>query len=307
MVPMDGATDATMIRIPERPVRKNENPFANYTIASPGYFSSVGTPLLRGRDFLDTDTDHSTPVTIINSSMANKFWPGENPIGKQLALGSPAYPPMTIVGVVPNIKHLSLRDEPGPEMYVPFTQKPFPSMLIMHFVLRCKADPGSLIGSVRASLRSLDPDLPIARVTTLEAIVANSIAGQRFSMLLLGAFAATSLLLASCGLYGLISYSVGQRTREVGIRVALGAERGAVIGMFLGQGARLVSVGIVLGLVAAAGVTHAMAGFLYGVQPTDAGTFSCVSLLLIAVALLACYVPARRATRIDPIVALRHD
>jgi len=305
-VPLDGATDGTMIRIPGRAAAgAKERPFANYTIASPGYFSAVGTPLLRGRVFVDTDTARSLPVAIINNAMAKKFWPNEDPVGKTVGLGDPQFPAMTIVGIVADVKRLSLRENPGPEMYVPYTQKPYPSMLTMHVVLRVRTDPVSLAGSVRDAIRSLDAGLPVAKLTTLTRVFEDSMAAPRFAMLLLGSFGTLALLLAAIGLYGVISYSVAGRTREIGIRMALGAERGAVLGMVLGQGARLAGLGLVIGLISAWGVTRLMASVLYGVEATDAATFSAVSVLLSAVALLACYLPALRATRVDPMSALR--
>jgi putative ABC transport system permease protein len=303
---MDGATEGSMIRIPGHPAAKvKENPFANYTIASPGYFPAVGTPVLRGRGFLETDTADSLRVAMINEAMAKKFWPGEEALGKQLGLADPAYPLMTIVGIVADVKHVSLREDPGPEMYVPYTQKPYPSMLSMHVVLRTRADPASAVRGAHEAVRELDRDLPVAKVTTLAALIDDSVAGPRFSIFLLGAFGTLALLLAFFGMYGVISYSVTQRTREIGIRMALGAQPRTVLGMVLGQGARLAGLGIAIGLVTALGVSRMMANLLYGVKPTDASTFAVVSLLLATVALLACYLPARRATRVDPTAALR--
>lgn len=308
-VPMGGATEASIIRIPDRPTQNDpdKRPFANYTIASPGYFSAVGTPLLRGRDFLESDTSDSPPVVVINNTMANKFWPGEEPVGKQVGLGSSRFPLMTIIGIVADVKRLSLRESPGPEMYVPYTQKVYPSMQIMHVVLRSTNDVASVTGSVREAINKLDPDLPMAKVTTLTNLVDNSLAQPRFSMLLLSAFGAIALLLACLGVYGVISYSVVQRTQEIGIRLAVGAQPRQVLAMILGQGARLAGIGIAIGLLAALAVTRIMASFLYGVQATDPITFASVTLLLIVVALLACYLPARRATRIDPLIAIRYE
>jgi predicted permease len=308
-VPLGGATEGSQIRIPDHPTSTDQEkrPFANYTVASPGYFSALGTPLLRGRDFLESDTVDSVPVVIINNAMAEEFWPGEEPIGKQVGLGSLRFPLMTIIGIVADVKHLSLRESPAPEMYVPFTQKPYPSMLIMHVVLRSMSDAASLTGNVREAIGKLDPDLPMAKVTTLTTLVDNSLAQPRFSMLLLAAFGGIALLLACIGMYGVISYSVVQRTQEIGIRLALGAQPRQVLGMILGQGARLAGLGIVIGLLAAVGVTRIMASFLYGVRATDPVTFAGVTLLLAVVALLACYLPARRATRVDPIIALRYE
>jgi predicted permease len=307
-VPMGGAADSTGIRIPGKARGDyTAGPFAEYTIVSPGYFSAVGTPLLRGRDFLDSDTTDSGQVTVISSAMAKKFWPGEDPIGKQVGPGSARYPVATIIGIAADVKHLSVREEPGPEMYVLYNQKIWPSLLTMQFAVRTKADPASVNAGTREAIRSVDPDLPIAKVAPLTVIVKDSLTQSRFSMLLLGAFGALALILASIGIYGVISYSVGQRTREIGVRMALGAQRRNVLGLVLGQGARLAGLGIAIGLVAAIGVTRLMASLLFGVAPRDPLTFFAVPVLLMAIALLACYIPARRAMRVDPMVALRYE
>jgi predicted permease len=307
-LPMGGATDSTAIRFSNTPLPAGKkSPLANYTMASPGFFAAAGTPILRGREFLDTDAANSTPVVIINSAMAKEFWPGEDPVGKQVAPGSPLYPLETIVGVVADVKHISLREEPSPEMYVPYTQKVWPSLLTMDVVLRTSVDPASMASSVREAIHSVDSDLPLAKIATLKTVVDDSMTQQRFSVLLLGSFGAIALLLASIGMYGVISYSVMQRTQEIGIRMALGAKRGRVLAMVLGQGARLGALGIAIGLVTALALTRLMAGFLYGVRATDPLTFLGVSLLLLAVALVACWIPARRAMRVDPMIALRYE
>jgi predicted permease len=306
-IPMAGASDGSLIRLPDRPAAPGKEPFANYNIASPDYFSAVGTPLLRGRGFLDSDIASSTPVVIINAAMAKRFWHGGNPIGKQVGLADPQSPLMNVVGVVSDVKHLSLREEVGPEMYVPYTQKPFPSMLVMHVALRARIEASLLTGSAREEIHRLDPDLPISSVATLSTLLDESLISQRFAMYLIGAFGILSLLLACIGLYGVISYSVLQRTREMGIRMALGAKRTKVIGMVLGEGARLTGVGMAAGLLAALALTRLMANVLYGVQPNDWRTFAIVILLLAAVALAASYVPAYRASRVDPVTALRHE
>jgi putative ABC transport system permease protein len=307
-VPMGGAADSTGIRIPgHAPGNYTAGPFAEYTIVSPGYFSAVGTPLLRGRDFLDEDTPDSMQVTIISNAMAKKFWPDEDPIGKQVGPGSSRYPVATIIGIAADVRHLSVREEPGPEMYVLYNQKIWPSLLTMQFAVRTKENPASVAAGVREAIRSLDPDLPIAKVAPLTLLVGNSMTQPRFSMLLLAAFGVLAMILASIGVYGVISYSVGQRTREIGVRMALGAQRSNVLGLVLSQGARLAGLGIAIGLAAAFGVTRLMASFLFGVQPTDPLTFVAVPALLMCVALLACYIPARRATRVDPIIALRYE
>jgi predicted permease len=307
-VPLGGEGESTVIRMPDHPAAsQKEMPFADFTVISPGYFSAIGTPLLRGRDFLETDTTDSMPVAIVNAAMEKKYWPNEGAIGRQVGPGTTRFPLLTIVGVVPDVKHTSLREETAPEMYVLYNQKPWPSMLDMRVALRTKADPASATETVRENIHAIDPDLPLAKVATLTTLVDDSMSQPRFSVFLLGSFGALALLLASIGMYGVISYSVLQRTQEIGIRMALGAQRRKVFGMVLGQGARLAGLGIGIGLVAALGVTRLMASFLYGVRPTDPLTFAGVSLLLLGIALLACYLPARRATRVDPMVALKYE
>ncbi|MGE5243546.1 MAG: ADOP family duplicated permease [Betaproteobacteria bacterium] len=304
-VPMGGAGETTGVRIPEwRRVDGQSPPFAKYTIASPGYFAAVGTPILRGRGFLDTDTADSRPVAIVSAAMARKYWPGQDVIGRALSL--PIYSfDMTIVGVAADVKHQSFSEDPGPEMYVPLTQKPWPSMATMHVVLRTDGDPALVTAQARAAVRAMDPDLPIANVETLDQMAGDAMVRPRFAMLLLSAFGAMALALACVGLYGAVSASVTRRTREIGVRMALGAPTRRVFAMVVGEGARVAASGIVIGVVVSLAVLRTMAGFLYGVAATDPATFVAVSALLFAVALLACYVPARRATRVDPTTALR--
>ncbi len=307
-LPIGGATESTGIRIPDwTPPQSGIRRYANYTIASPGFFATVGAPILRGREFTESDTATSMPVIVINEAMAKKFWPGQDTIGKQVGPGSPLYPLGTIVGVVANVKHLSLREDPGPEMYVPYTQKVWPSLLTMDVVLRSHLDGASVVTSARNAIHAVDADLPITNVRPLASLVDDSVARPRFSMLLLTAFGVFALVLACIGIYGVISYSVAQRTREIGVRVALGATRLNIFGMILGQGARLAGLGIAIGVAVALGVTRMMSSFLYDVRPADPATFVVVCVILLSVAALACYLPARQATRVDPLIALRHD
>jgi putative ABC transport system permease protein len=308
MIPLDGAADFSGIRIPGRSRAKSrELPIVNYTIASPGFFSALGTSLLRGRPFLDSDVALSQPVAIVNRTMAAKFWPGVNPLGKQVGLASSNYPLMTIVGVVADVKHLSLREDPSPEVFVPYTQNPFPSMRVMHFIVRAKSLPAAFDRSLASAVHSLDAGLPVADMRTLQTIVDSSVARPRFATLVVGGLAAVSLVLACFGIYGVIAYSVKQRTREIGVRLALGAERAAVLRLVIGEGARLSGLGISIGLLAAAALTRLLSGLLFGVEPLNFAMFAAASALLLAIALLACYLPALRATRIDPIVALRYE
>jgi predicted permease len=306
-VPMGGAGESTGLRIPDRPIVRNEDrPFANFTVVSPSYFSAVGTTLLRGRDFLESDTADAPPVAIVNRAMAERFWPGKDALGKEV--GVPIAPfNMTVVGIVADVKHLTMRETPGPEIYVPFTQKPWPSMATMHVAVRTKGDPPNATAALRAAVAAIDPDVPLANVAALSTIVGDAVAQPRFSMYLLGAFGALAVLLACIGLYGAVSYAVAARAQEIGIRLALGATRVQVVRMVLEQGMRVTAAGVAAGLVAAIAAVRAIAAYLYGVEPTDPLTFAGVALALIAVGGLACYVPARRATRVDPIAAMRAE
>jgi predicted permease len=306
-VPMGDAPESTAFQIPDHPLADPKmSPIANYTIVSPGFFSTIGTALLRGRDFLDTDRADSVPVVIVNEAMAKKYWPGEDVLGKQVVIPV-QHAPMIIVGVVANMKHLSMREDPGPEMYVPYTQDVWPSMALMQIVLRTRGTPESVVSQARAAVQSVDRDLPIAKVTTLSTLTETSMAQSRFSMLLLGFFAALALVLALVGIYGVISYSVIQRKQEISIRIALGAQRSGIFGMIIGYGVRMAAVGVLSGLLVSFAVTRAMSSFLYGIKPADPATFACLSLFLMATVLLACYVPARRAAAVDPVRALRAD
>jgi len=311
VVPLAGPSDATAIRIPEHPAPDvAHSPEANYLFVSPDYFRTIGTPLQRGRDITEGDILSSVPVTLINSAMARKYWPGEDPVGKQVGVGMTRIPVRTIIGMVPDLKQASLREVPAPAMYVPYSQneiKTWPDMQTMQYAVRAKGDPAAIAGSVQQAVHAVDPELPVANFATLTTLVESSLTADRFAMLLLGAFGLLALLLASVGMYGVISYAVIQRTPEIGIRITLGARRAQILAMILRQGGRLVCVGVALGLIASYISTRMMANFLYGIQPTDPATFSVASLLLIAVALLACYVLARRAMHVDPIIALRYE
>ncbi len=306
-LPMGGTPESTALRIPDKPTAAHgEVPYANYTMLSTGYFATVQTPILRGRDFLPSDTADSQPVAIINQSMAKRFWPGEDALGKQVT------PPIfknaqTIIGIVADTKHLSLREEPAPEMYVPYTQKVWPSLLTMDVVVRSNLDPTALETSVRAAVTSLDPELPIANVMTLSTIVNNSMTQRRFALLVLTSFAALAMLLAAIGMYGVISYSVFRRVQEIGVRMALGAQRSSIFLMILGEAGRLLLAAFAIGIACSFGVNRTIASFLFGVRPTDPLTFATVSICMSAVVLIACYQPARRAMAIQPMLALRYE
>jgi putative ABC transport system permease protein len=307
IIPLGGSGESTTLRIPDRRTARDEDrPFSNYTVISPGYFSALGTPLLRGRDFLDTDNADGLPVAIVNRAMADRFWPGQHAIGK--AVGVPIAPfNMTVVGIVTNVKHATMREIPGPEIYVPYTQKPWPSMQTMHVAVRVTSETSAATTALRAAVAAVDPDVPLANVVTLSTIVSQAVAQPRFAMYLIGSFGALALLLACVGLYGAVSHAVIARTQEIGIRLALGAAPRQMLGMVLAEGLRLTAVGIAAGVAMALIGVRAIAAFLYGVESTDPLTFAVVGAALTGVSLLACYLPATRATRVDPLVAMRAE
>lgn len=307
MIPLGGPSESTALRIPGRVVtNERERPFANYTIVSAGYFGAVGTPVLQGRDFARTDVVDSQPVAIVNRAMAERFWPGQSALGK--SVGVPIMPfDMTVVGVVSNIKHATMRETPGPEIYVPYTQKPWPSMQTLHVAVRTRVDATTAIAAMREAVAAIDPGVPLANIASLETVVGNAVAQPRFSMYLVTVFGGVALVLACIGLYGTIAHTVLARTSEFGIRIALGAQRADLLRMVLRDGLGLAAIGVAAGTVIAAIGARAIATFLYGIAPTDPITFATVLGTLFAVAVLACYLPARSAMRIDPLIAMRTE
>ncbi|MEO8025311.1 MAG: ABC transporter permease [Bryobacteraceae bacterium] len=282
---------------------KNAPIYAEYRMASPGYFTAIGVPLRVGRFFTAQDSAGRPSVAIINETMAKRFWPKESPIGKRLK----AYPDlgwMEIVGVVGDLRPQGPQNAPPPEFYMS-TGQIAPER--MSLAMRTTADPLTMISALRGELRSLDSDLPIYNVRTLEGMLDNNLAGERASGGLLGAFAVVALLLSAIGIYGVMAYAVAQRTNEIGVRMALGASQGNVMGMILGSGGKLALIGIGIGLVASLALTRVVQGVLFGVTPTDPLTFSLAAAGLATVALLACLVPSLRATRVDPVIALRYE
>ena len=276
-------------------------------IVSPGYFDTMSIPLLRGRQLSEQDTETTPNVVIVSETMARRYWPGEDAIGKRIAAGRVRSPEdwIQVIGVVKDVRQFDLTAEPKPQMYLTYRQAGFfdPRDL----VVKTDVDPGSLATTVRKAVWEIDKDQPVSNIQTMEEILADSIARQRFSMLLLAIFAGVALVLAGVGIYGVMSYSVAQRTHEIGIRMALGAQTSAVLKLAVGYGMKLVIAGVVIGLIAAFALTRVMSTLLFGVTATDPATFTLISLLLIAVAALASYIPARRATRVNPIIALRYE
>jgi putative ABC transport system permease protein len=284
-------------------------PGANYVIAGPDYFRVLQIPLRSGRVFNDHDTHNADNVVIVNEELARVYWPGQDPLGKQLRVGPPSAPWRSIVGVAENVLSRGPDEGYHPELYIPYQQYPWlldgPRNLLLRTFPGVK--PESLVHSVVQEIHRLDKDQPVADIATMEQVAGQLIAQQRMVMALLTSFAVLALFLSALGIYSVLSYSVAQRTREIGLRVALGAQRGSVLLLVVGAGAALVSCGIAAGIAAAMGLTRLMTDLLYGVRPTDALTFGTVTVLLAATSLLACYIPARRAMAVDPMIALRHE
>ncbi len=276
-----------------------------YRAVGPGYFSTMGIPLVRGRDFNDRDTADTTLGVVVSEKMAQHFWPGQDPVGKRLKPGPTTSdsPWREVIGVVKDVRQNDFIAAPKLQMYMSYRQLKFlaPNAL----VVRTSVDPMSLATQLRNAVWAVDKDQPVSNIDTMEHIVARAVARQRFSTMLLGIFAILALVLAAVGIYGVMSYSVAQRTREIGIRMALGAQRKDVLKMTVKQGLKLVLIGIGLGLVVALALTRVMASLLFGVSATDPLTFLSIPLVLLAVAAVASYIPALRATRVDPMVALR--
>ena len=289
-------------RAPQSP---SEQLTTNFRVISPDYFAALGIPLKQGRYFTERDNVDSTRVAIINETLANRYFPNENPIGKRISLVIFDEPVLReIVGVVGDVRHSTLDEESGSEVYDSYLQAPSPFMTL---AVRTSASPQSLAGGLRNAVRSVDNEQPIFNIKTMEQVLSDSVALPRLSTALLAAFAGIALILASIGIYGLVSYSVTQRTHEIGIRMALGARPGQVLQMILRQGVVLAVVGVAIGLAGAYAATKLLASLLYGVSASDPMTFAVVPLLLIFVTLLASYVPARKAMEVDPIIALRQE
>ena len=306
-LPMGGDEIRTSFQVEGHPVAKSEEPHTSLRDITPDYFATMRIPILQGRDFGAQDEAASTPVIIINEALARQIFPGENPIGKHMrpevaSVGEPLM--REIVGVVGNVKFHDLSDEWAPESYIPYAQISFGSVTL---VVRTEQDPHSLAKPIAETVRSLDNDLPTYAPKTVEEYLSGTIAQPRFNTYLLGIFAALAMLLTAVGLYGVISYSVAQRTHELGIRMALGGQPGDMLRLIVGQGLRLGAFGVGIGLVAAFALTHFLSSMLFGVSTTDPISYVAVVSLLLVVVVVACYVPARRAMRVDPMVALRYE
>jgi putative ABC transport system permease protein len=308
-LPMSGAEEATAYQ-PEnadpRVTADHRVPIIEFTVASPEMFTALGTPLREGRDFNAADLRDSPPVIIINQAAAHYLWPGQDPIGKRIHVGGPATPApwMTVVGVAADMRRYSLTRDPGPEMYVPFTQQPYPSFSTMQFVVRGTLPASQLAGPIQRTIASVDPAIPVARFRTIDELVHDQSASARFAATAMTAFGIGALVLAMIGLYGVMAYAVNQRRQEFGVRTALGAGRGNILRLVLGDALSLTAIGLVLGVLLALAAGRVLTSVLYQVSAMDPLSLAGSVAVLIMTSMVACLLPAIRAARIDPRVAL---
>ena len=282
-----------------------EKPELEYRIATPGWFQTMGIPLVHGRFFEESDDPRASTVAVINEAAARRFWPNEDAVGKRIKLGATNDGPwITIIGVAGNVRHFGLEAVPRPEVYRPYAHNPLGAPVLL---VRTRGDAASAMAAVAAAVRSVNPEMPAYNVFQMADLVAKSTAVRRFVMTLVMAFAVMAMLLAAVGLYGVVSEQVAQRTREIGLRMAVGAAPGQVMRLVLGHGFRMVLVGTAIGYLAALGVTRLLAGLLFGVTPLDNAAYAAPAIVLGVATLVACWAPARRATRVDPVVALRQE
>jgi putative ABC transport system permease protein len=308
-LPLSGDSSDTNFVVEGQPAPKlGQAPDAGNLSIGSDYFKVMGIPLIRGRTFTAHDDEKEPKVALINETMARRFWPNIDPIGKRFSRDTPTPKPdswVTIVGIVKDIKHKDLSKPVRPEMYLPYTQEPW---LYMNLVLLTSGtEPTQWATALRTQVQAVDPDQALDVIRAMDQVVSGSIDQQRFNMLLLLSFSAVALGLSGIGIYGVMAYSVTQRTHEIGIRMALGATQGKILQLVVSQGMRLSILGVVIGLGVAVAMTRILTSLLFGVSVLEPITFVSVSLLILAVALTACYLPARKATKVNPMVALKYD
>jgi predicted permease len=280
--------------------------FCNHSVILGQYLQTMGVPLLRGRYFTEQDRDGSTHVLIVSQSLASRYWPNRDAIGKRLKWG-PAESKdawLTIVGVVGDVKQSTLEVETTPHTYEPFLQNTGSSLSV---AIRASGEPASLSSALRSTVWAVDPQLAVAQIQTMDQVISESTTPRRFNLFLLAGFASLALILSAIGIYGVIAYSVVRRVHEIGVRMALGAQRRDVMRLVVGQGLVLLGIGVLVGILGTLALTRSLESFLYGIRATDPVTFACVVVILAGVALVACYIAARRATKVDPIIALRYE
>jgi putative ABC transport system permease protein len=281
-------------------------PMIQHTVVTPGYFQTMGITMLSGRDFMTSDTTDAPRVTIIDERLAREYWPNESPLGKRVRFGPPEdnEPWHTVIGVVSSVRHERMQEDTRKSVYLPHAQIPVNAVAL---VARTSSNPENLVTPVRREVAQLDRDLPLSDIATMEKVIAESIWQPRLYALLFAAFAAGALILAIIGIYGVMAYLVVTRTHEIGVRMALGATARDVFRLIVGRGMKLTAIGVLLGVGGAFALTRLMRGLLFNISATDPVTFVLISLLLVLAAFLACYIPARRATKVDPLIALRYE
>jgi putative ABC transport system permease protein len=290
-----------------RPLDLTNPSFAGWQVVGANYFQTLGIPMIQGRDFTFQDMAEAAPaVAVINEAMADRYWPNENPIGRRITVGSPQAdsPWATIVGVAKNLPSRAIDSLPEPDWYL--SRRPGPQHNQILFV-RTTANPSLLAAPIREVVAEIDRHQPVTNIKTMSDVVSDTVAPRKFNMVLFGLFAVIAMLLAALGIYGVMAYSVAERTQEIGIRMALGAQTSDVFKVVIRNGMTLTLIGVALGLALALALTRLMTTLLFGIAPNDVTTFVAVSLFLLFIALLACYIPARRATKVDPLVALRYE
>jgi putative ABC transport system permease protein len=310
-LPIDGSSWGGIFVAADKPARSLADlPESDRLRVSPNYFETMGIRLMRGRLFSSADTPDSSPVVIINETLARRIWPNEDPLGKRIKFGYPedldeeSKPWREVVGVVNDVRMDGVDHSISLQTYLPFSQMPGESLGL---IVRSDRNPAELAPAVEQAIHAIDKDLPVYSIFTMDQLLGNSLAQRRLTLVLLASLAALALSLAAVGIYGVISYSVGQRAHEFGVRMALGAQARDVLTLVLKDGVKLTLIGVGLGLAAAFALTRWLESLLFGVRPTDALTFGAIAVVLISVALLACWAPARRATKVDPMVALRAE